>query len=1278
MQSIIRFFQALIGFRKSLILLTVLLTAFAFQTAKERLFTAEGELIVDSTVEPFMARGSGTYEYFKEMREVFGSEEVMVVALHPQAGSRFDYRFFTAHEELRKQLEVGLPAVEEVTAVTNIPRIDGNCVGKSFFHVEGVASVCEPILEKYAFQLECLKNPPAGVVATDSSEDGLAGDLDEDFNEDEEEDSEAGAESDLDEDFNEDHEAESVAVGEGSEGELDSGPDEEFSVEEEDDESYGEVESEPEAVLSYSETNSCTPDMLAKSEAQIISAADQQVASVFEEIKDHELIRRDLISPSYATVALLVKFSTQAVPSSPETQEALQRILKAYSPAKTQISYSGQARTEYLSAKTIVSDIARILPWSLGLIVLTLALTFRSIRGVLIPVVVVMAGIIWTFGFIGLTGFQLNMVTMVLAPLLISVGSAYIIHFMNQYYHEVNENPGMGTDLISRNTIEKIAIPMVVTALTTLAGFAALSTSPIPAVKEVGLFACFGIAAIILLSLSFVPALLTYLPLPKAKQVTAKPGIIDQFLTTIGNLVGKYSVKFIFFWVAVTVVAFVGMMNVTVNSQAKNFAEDSSIEMDLAFIQSSLAGTTTLRLVFSGKDAPEQLQTAQAMYGLQNLKQWILQAEEENLLSQIEGLRVDKVYSAVEYLDLYRNGMDALKDEEVVSFFEESEKQGFPRFLSPDGDLLQMNIRMKTDGTSALLELREALDPQVMRLLPELAVQYTGSGVLSSESADNIATGQIQSLLTALGIIFVLLSAMFLSFRMGLIALYPNVVAIAAFFGTLGWLDIPIGVTISIIASIALGIGVDDTIHFLSHFNENLKKTHDEKQASLASLQHLGRPMICTTIALGLGFAVFASADMGSQVLFGVLTAYTLTICLITDLNFLPSVMVKTKLMTAWDYVSLNYSQTFIESIGLFRGMNVRQTKLMTLSAYPKKLAAGELLFSEGELGHDLYIIMSGGIDIYLDQQFHGENKVLAQLPPGVSFGEMGLFRHMRRSASAQANQDTKLLVLNEKVLTRLQKRYPKIASLLFKNLARRLAALTKNLDLKSAEQQLLSKKHRSLTHFLKFWADDTEDTPLLEVVDQIIADGKLTQDERKELFEMVYKDGTVSKQEQEQLDRLKQMIENGELEEVKPVLSDIFQDMSHHQLNEVCEFFHLKEIPAHVRLWTEGDYGDSMLVVLEGDFNLNKQVDGQNIVMRTATPGDLVGAISILGGENQRTSTLESLSPAKVLFVDMAGLDRLYKAKPKLATQLYFNIVCFLSNRLEQETQILYEGSSK
>ena len=131
---------------------------------------------------------------------------------------------------------------------------------------------------------------------------------------------------------------------------------------------------------------------------------------------------------------------------------------------------------------------------------------------------------------------------------------------MNQYYHEVNENPGMGTDLISRNTIEKIAIPMVVTALTTLAGFAALSTSPIPAVKEVGLFACFGIAAIILLSLSFVPALLTYLPLPKAKQVTAKPGIIDQFLTTIGNLVGKYSVKFIFFWVAVTVVAFVGMI----------------------------------------------------------------------------------------------------------------------------------------------------------------------------------------------------------------------------------------------------------------------------------------------------------------------------------------------------------------------------------------------------------------------------------------------------------------------------------------------------------------------------------------------------------------------------------------------------------------------------------------------------------------------------------------------------------------------------------------------
>ena len=948
MQGIVRFFQALIVFRKSLILLTVLLTAFAFYTAKQELFDAEGGLIVDSTVEPFMARGSGTYEYFKEIRAVFGSEEVMVVALHPQAGNPFDYGFFTTHEELRKQLEAGLPHVEEVTAVTNIPRIDGNCAGKSFFHVEGVASVCEPILEKYAFQLECLKNPPAGVVTTDDSEAGLAGDLDEDFNEDEEEDSEAGLESALDEDFDKESEEEAVAASEDSDSAdsgLEGGLDEEFSTDEEEDESYGESESEPETVLSYRETNTCTPDILAKSEAQIISEADQHVASVFEEIKEHELIRRDLISPDFATVALLVKFSTQAVPSSPETQETLQRILKEHAPAQTRVSYSGQARTEYLSAKTIVSDIARILPWSLGLIVLTLALTFRSLRGVFIPVVVVMVGIVWTFGFIGLTGFQLNMVTMVLAPLLISVGSAYIIHFMNQYYHEVNENPGMGTDLISRNTIGNIAIPMVVTALTTLAGFAALSTSPIPAVKEVGLFACFGIAAIIILSLSFVPALLTYLPLPKVKEATAKPGMIDQFLTTIGNLVGKYSVKFILFWVAVTVVAFVGIGNVTVNSQSKNFSEDSSIETDLAFIQSNLAGTTTLRLVFSGKNSPEQLQTANVMYGLQDLKEWILQTDGKNALGRIAGLRVDKVYSAVEYLDIYRNGMDALKDEEVVSFFEESEKQGFPRFLSPDGDLLQMNIRMKTEGTSALLELRETLGPQILRFLPELEAQYTGSGVLSSESADNIATGQIQSLVTALGIIFVLLSAMFFSFRMGIIALYPNIVAIAVFFGTLGWLDIPIGVTISIIASIALGIGVDDTIHFLSHFNENLKKTHDEKQASLVSLQHLGRPMICTTIALGLGFIVSVNADMGSQVLFGVLTAYTLTVCLITDLNFLPSVMVKTKLITAWDYVSLNYSKAFIESIELFRGMSVHQTKFMTLISYPKKLASGEVLF---------------------------------------------------------------------------------------------------------------------------------------------------------------------------------------------------------------------------------------------------------------------------------------------------------------------------------------------
>ena len=250
------------------------------------------------------------------------------------------------------------------------------------------------------------------------------------------------------------------------------------------------------------------------------------------------------------------------------------------------------------------------------------------------------------------------------------------------------------------------------------------------------------------------------------------------------------------------------------------------------------------------------------MLGLEKLQQWLEQQGSLNELSEIQGLQIDKVYSPVTYLDYYRSGMDRLTDAEVERFFADMRNNEGPTFLDEKEQLLLVTMRMRVSGSTAFLELRELLKEKIPRILPHLSVSFTGGQVLTSESANNIAQGQIQSVFLALAVIFVILSSLFLSWKMGVIALFPNIVAVLIFFGTMGWLSIPIGVTISVIAAIALGIGVDDTIHFLSHYNETAKHLRDKREASMATLPHVVRPMILTTIALSAGFVLFVLSDM--------------------------------------------------------------------------------------------------------------------------------------------------------------------------------------------------------------------------------------------------------------------------------------------------------------------------------------------------------------------------------------------------------------------------------
>ena len=986
------------------------------------------ELRLDSSVEPFIAQNSQAYQDMLRAQAAFGRDEVLVVAVEYTDRRILDTSFFEIIATLEQELTATIPGNLRITSLLNAPKLQGSCSGKTHFHQETLGSICVSVLERYHQELSCLEQASSVVPGDAGIESELEHSLEEELN-----------------DLPASLEAE----------QLELGLEEDIAV---DDSGTPLLQAADSSDITSTQGGStewlCDEDAAEQTPKSLRSVADREVNEAVGNITNDPLLLRDLLSLDGRTAALVLNFPPEVRAESTLVQDGLAKVLHTPRSFATRqgnrsvrIAYAGPSRMVYEASGLMREDLRLILPLSLSLMLILLFLAFRNVKGVIIPASTVVLGLVWTAGAMALLGDVLNLVTLACAPILICVGNGYVIKLLHQFRLTRTSFAAQPQAAIEENLHEQIqgtvshsVVPVSVTALTTVAGFAALTISPIPAIQQLGVYSSVGIFAINFLTLTFAPALLHYLPLPALDLGAGTQDWISSGMNKLAGMLQKRSKQVIVAWVVVAGFAVLGFPNLQVDSSSNSLPQEHPANQDLDLVQTALAGTDTLRIVFEQLERPDApgLQTAQTIWGLRSLQHWLENTDGNAGLADLSGVQVDKVYSPVPYLEQTRQGLSKLTDEEVERFFTILKERSGLAFLSDDGKMLQITMRMRVSGSSAFLSLTERLEQKIPEFVPHLRFQFTGSGVLASESANNIAKGQVQSVIIALAIVFTLLSLMFLSWKMGLIALFPNLVAVLLFFGGLGWAGISIGVTISVIAAIALGIGVDDDIHFLSHYSTAANKLRDKRAASLYTIRQVGQPMVASTITLFFGFILLGFSGMQAQALFGVLTALTLLACLFIDLSFLPAVVMETGLITVWDYLGLRINHSLLNRIGIFRGMNVHEAKLATLMAFTQEMQDGDPLFRQGDAGSELFVILNGSVRVYLEGK-QGET-TLAILETGTSLGEMALFRNTPRSASAAAVGPTKLLVINWEGLVKLQQRFPEIAALLFLNLARTLA----------------------------------------------------------------------------------------------------------------------------------------------------------------------------------------------------------------------------------------------
>jgi diguanylate cyclase (GGDEF)-like protein len=260
-------------------------------------------------------------------------------------------------------------------------------------------------------------------------------------------------------------------------------------------------------------------------------------------------------------------------------------------------------------------------------------------------------------------------------------------------------------------------------------------------------------------------------------------------------------------------------------------------------------------------------------------------------------------------------------------------------------------------------------------------------------------------------------------------------------FGLMGWLGIELSMATSLVASIAIGLAVDDTIHYLVRYNREFKKDLRKERALRDTIRGVGRPIIFTTLTIGLGFAVLLFSHFKPTAVFGLLMVITMGSALIGDLILLPSLMTHVELITIWDLLRLKLGKDPEKGIPLLDGLSRSQAHYIIMAGALRNFEAGEVLFYKGDVSDSMYAIISGEMEVVdfvddVDEDgIQGTKKLISILKIGDVVGEMGMVRSCQRSATVIATAPTELLQINERMIRRLHWLYPPTAQKFFFNL---------------------------------------------------------------------------------------------------------------------------------------------------------------------------------------------------------------------------------------------------
>ncbi|SMM99149.1 Probable integral membrane protein [uncultured Candidatus Thioglobus sp.] len=538
----------------------------------------------------------------------------------------------------------------------------------------------------------------------------------------------------------------------------------------------------------------------------------------------------------------------------------------------------------YISNDLVVFGIAVI-----GLMTLILALIFKGIRWVLMPIGISISGALMMTGVLSFLDWKVTVISSNFFSLLLVMTLSVTIHLVVRYRELAQNNPDLAYKTLIKNTLEQMLRPCIFTTLTTIAAFGSLLISGIRPVIDFGWMMSIGVTIALILSFIAFPIIMNFLPKAKVKKFKTELGITNG-LAKFTEKFGNHLLVILVFLIAMSAV---GINKLSVENRFIDyFKKSTEINQGLTLIDKKLGGTIPLEIIFDGL-AEDYWYDEDLRLDIHKIHQYIDSLDETGKVLSIDTL-MQILAQANEgkmpngfFLNIIKNKIP-----------ESAKAQVLDAYMSEDSGQLRMVIRIRETNKDLK---RAALIKKIEKYISkdigfqEGSFHTTGMLVLYNNMLQSLFNSQIKTILVVFAMIFIMFLFIFKSFALSLLAIIPNMLPSVFILGIMGLMNIPLDLMTITISAIAIGIGVDNAIHYIHRFKDEFQKDGDYLATMYRSHNSIGLAMFYTSITVTLGFLILALSNFIPSIYFGVFTATAMLSALLANLTLLPKLILMFK-----------------------------------------------------------------------------------------------------------------------------------------------------------------------------------------------------------------------------------------------------------------------------------------------------------------------------------------------------------------------------------------------